>query len=65
MVPRGRNQMFKECEASAITIYHDPETDEFTVSAPDFDDYCTMNEQEAKDEADAMSSETGLPIVKV
>ena len=48
-----------------IEIYQDAETDEFTVRdcSGQFDDFCTFDEQEAKDEADAWADELNAKIV--
>ena len=45
-----------------VEIYHCPETDEFTVTAPGFDPISTFSEQEARDEADAMADELGCAV---
>ena len=40
-----------------VEVYHDPETDEFTVICDGYDDLSTFNEQEALDDAEARASE--------
>lgn len=50
-----------------IEIYQSPETDLFdlrVVGSEDWDDLCDLSEQEARDEADAISAETGAPIIR-
>jgi hypothetical protein len=49
-----------------IEIYENPETDLFDLRVTGSDEYDDLNgltEQEAKDEADAISAETGADIV--
>ena len=38
-----------------VTIHINLETEEYTVSAPGFDDFCTFDEGEARDEAEGMA----------
>lgn len=45
-----------------VEVYHDPETDEYTVSCDGFDDFSTFCEQEAMDEAEVMAFEIGGKI---
>ena len=45
--------------AKIVEIYHDAETDEFTVITDDFDDFFTFDEQEAMDEAQSRADEIG------
>lgn len=45
-----------------IEVYHDPETDEYTVSCEGFDNFSTFCEQEAMDEAEVMAFEIGGEI---
>ena len=45
-----------------VEVYHDPETDEFTVIADGFDDFSTHDEQAAKDEAEARAFEMGANV---
>jgi hypothetical protein len=40
-----------------VSIYLNPETEEYTVSAPGFDDFSTFDEVEARDEAESMAVE--------
>jgi len=50
-----------------IEIYLNPETDEFSVTvvgSDDWDDICGLTEQEAMDEAIAISDETGYSVIK-
>ena len=50
-----------------IQIYQNPETDLFDLrvtGSNDWDDMNDLTEQEANDEADAISDETDAPIVR-
>jgi hypothetical protein len=48
-----------------VEIYHCPETDEYTISAEGWDDFCTFDEQEANDEAESIADEIGGEIVRL
>lgn len=50
-----------------IEVYHDPETDEFTVTGPSdmFDPFSTFDEQEAMDEAYAMADECKGEVYRI
>ena len=40
-----------------VEVYHDPETDEYTVIAEGYDDVSTFDETEAMQEAQAIADE--------
>lgn len=49
-----------------IEVYQNPETDLFdlrVIGSDDWDEMADLSEQEARDEADAISAETGAQII--